>query len=716
MKMLRYLALLCIASSAFGQTQPTTDSTPQALSYKDLTSSTNKFAIQQSGLNGAVPISVYTTATGAADCATDVSADVNALVTAGYTNILIPATCKYFPTGNVTPTGVAIWGEDARSSLIEVASPNTTVLNVGPYGSLHRIGVQDSFCYAAVTPANTAKTCVLEGDFYNSTAANANAAIWGGQGFYWIGGNYVSPDGSASTTIDVPGVSLGCTGAGGDCLYVSPQNTSGFGTSGIRCVNNGPSDNCLYIFTGGAGASSGVIHQGIFIKDYNNNANGNASRAEYIDRVGDSTGTGTSLFIGDGDSLSSLNTSPYVSISAGHQTSGNLLNIYQATTPFSGDVDLVSMGNASGTFTGKFEDFFNNSVEEFKVDSAGNTLVNGTLTVNGTASGTGLNTYLASPPAIGGSVAAAGSFTTLGTSGLDTLSGGITFGNISSAASPLNGWGLTITGAGAFTDTSGSGGTIANTYLNALPGTTFKTTTTTTYTTLYGLYINTPTCAAGGGGTPTCPNIFGLGVAGGMQVFGGAVLTGGTVYLNPASGFTTQINAGTTSGGTYIATGAGSSGVIQLGNASHLGNTSLLGISTGTNADFLCLSSAGVVLLQSTACTISSRRFKERIVDFKGDALARIAALEVASYNMKADAEPNHDPNFGSKQIGLLAENIAQVLPECAIYENDMKTPKSYRQECVIAMLVKGEQELMQQNRLLTARYDLRRQIKQYVH
>jgi hypothetical protein len=127
-------------------------------------------------------------------------------------------------------------------------------------------------------------------------------------------------------------------------------------------------------------------------------------------------------------------------------------------------------------------------------------------------------------------------------------------------------------------------------------------------------------------------------------------------------------------------------------------------LTTGTNADFLCLTAGKVMVLQSSACTISSLRFKEHVVNFKADALSRISALEVASYNMKPNDRPNPDPNYGTRQIGLIAENIAKVLPECAIYENDMKTPKSYRQECVIAMLVKGEQELMTQNRLLTAR------------
>lgn len=50
-----------------------------------------------------------------------------------------------------------------------------------------------------------------------------------------------------------------------------------------------------------------------------------------------------------------------------------------------------------------------------------------TLAASSTVSGAGFSTYLASPPAIGGTVAAAGAFTTLGATGAATLSGGGTF-------------------------------------------------------------------------------------------------------------------------------------------------------------------------------------------------------------------------------------------------------------------------------------------------
>src|SRR5256885_14477699 len=139
-------------------------------------------------------------------------------------------------------------------------------------------------------------------------------------------------------------------------------------------------------------------------------------------------------------------------------------------------------------------------------------------------------------------------------------------------------------------------------------------------------------------------------------------------------------------------------------NSPASGAVTFSGVTTGTNTDFVCMSVGGVLTLQTSACTISSLRFKENVEDMEGSAEASIDKLRVASFQMK-DTN-NKDPNARSKQIGLIAENVAQIAPECAIYEDDMKTPKSYRQECVIALLVKATQEQAKEIAELKARLD----------
>jgi len=121
------------------------------------------------------------------------------------------------------------------------------------------------------------------------------------------------------------------------------------------------------------------------------------------------------------------------------------------------------------------------------------------------------------------------------------------------------------------------------------------------------------------------------------------------------------------------------------------GTVTFSGLGTGTNADFLCLSAGGVVLIQASACTISSLRFKSDWKLFEEDAIAYVRRLDVGTFHF--DSTNQSDPNGSSLQVGLNAENVASVIPEAAIYENDMKTPKSYRQESVIAILVKALQQ-----------------------
>ncbi|TLY92662.1 MAG: tail fiber domain-containing protein [Gammaproteobacteria bacterium] len=155
----------------------------------------------------------------------------------------------------------------------------------------------------------------------------------------------------------------------------------------------------------------------------------------------------------------------------------------------------------------------------------------------------------------------------------------------------------------------------------------------------------------------------------------------------------------------YVGNGrqGSTAGSMVMKNLTASGTITFSGVKTGTNTDFVCMSAGGVLTLQTSACTISSLRFKENVEDMEGSAEPSINKMRVASFQMK-DTN-NKDPNARSKQIGLIAENIAEVAPECAIYEDDMKTPKSYRQECVIGLLVKAIQEQAKEIAELKARH-----------
>ncbi len=75
--------------------------------------------------------------------------------------------------------------------------------------------------------------------------------------------------------------------------------------------------------------------------------------------------------------------------------------------------------------------------------------------------------------------------------------------------------------------------------------------------------------------------------------------------------------------------------------------------------------------------------------------MAEIDRLKIVTFNKKkpTDGKPDTDVNAYTKQIGLIAEDVAKVDKKLAIYEQDRKTPKSYRQESLLALSVKAIQE-----------------------
>jgi len=192
--------------------------------------------------------------------------------------------------------------------------------------------------------------------------------------------------------------------------------------------------------------------------------------------------------------------------------------------------------------------------------------------------------------------------------------------------------------------------------------------------------------------------IFG-GAGSGSAVFtadsGGKALSVITANVSAANSAAGNVNI---TGGNATGTGASSNGgsvVLIPGTSTNgtAGTIQLAGLTTGTNADFVCLGAGNVVLIQSSACTISSARFKINIKPLRENAVSELAKLTPVSFNMKPSMKNADAANYWRTQIGLTAENVAAVDPRMAIYEPDGKTPKSYRQEAVIALLVKAVQQ-----------------------
>lgn len=109
-------------------------------------------------------------------------------------------------------------------------------------------------------------------------------------------------------------------------------------------------------------------------------------------------------------------------------------------------------------------------------------------------------------------------------------------------------------------------------------------------------------------------------------------------------------------------------------------------LSTGTNADTVCISAAGVFLIQAAACTISFRDSKKDIETLSPeDGLSSVMKMNPVSFQFK---EKNRDENGNRVQLGLIADEVADIDGRMAVYFEDGVTPKSYRQEAVLAAVI----------------------------
>lgn len=168
-------------------------------------------------------------------------------------------------------------------------------------------------------------------------------------------------------------------------------------------------------------------------------------------------------------------------------------------------------------------------------------------------------------------------------------------------------------------------------------------------------------------------------------------IQGSTTAYNNAAGLVVNAGASSSNFNSVFGNAANNANFLVIDGG---GGITMPQVTTGTNADFMCLTAGLKVTLQSSACTISSKRFKENIKYLEGKTgLDVILALRPVEFNMKKGETPNPDNNYARKQVGLIAEDVAAVEPKLAIYEQDGKTPKSYRQESVIAELVLAVQK-----------------------
>lgn len=138
----------------------------------------------------------------------------------------------------------------------------------------------------------------------------------------------------------------------------------------------------------------------------------------------------------------------------------------------------------------------------------------------------------------------------------------------------------------------------------------------------------------------------------------------------------------------------GDAGVIRVGRAGvHTGGTFIEGISGATSAG------GSTVFVNSSGrlgTSTSSRRYKTDIRDL-GDASARMMQLHPVAFRYKPEIDPE-----GHTEYGLIAEDVAQVMPELIVYDAEGR-PNVVRYHLLVPMLLNEVQKQAEQINTLRA-------------
>ncbi|MGD0932869.1 MAG: tail fiber domain-containing protein, partial [Candidatus Korobacteraceae bacterium] len=104
---------------------------------------------------------------------------------------------------------------------------------------------------------------------------------------------------------------------------------------------------------------------------------------------------------------------------------------------------------------------------------------------------------------------------------------------------------------------------------------------------------------------------------------------------------------------------------------------------------------------------VSSRRFKDSIADM-ADSSSKLFQLRPVTFFYK----PQYDDGTHTLQYGLIAEEVAKVYPEMAVYDKDGQ-PYTVKYQLLAPMLLN---ELQKQHALVSAQQDVIQTQQEQIH
>ncbi len=155
------------------------------------------------------------------------------------------------------------------------------------------------------------------------------------------------------------------------------------------------------------------------------------------------------------------------------------------------------------------------------------------------------------------------------------------------------------------------------------------------------------------------------------------------------------------------------SNIIRIGDPNpadpaHQTDTYIAGIypaAPGPSALFVCIDSSGKLGAQGAPCGGSSLRFKDQIANMD-DSSSKLFQLRPVTFFYK----PRYDDGTRQLQYGLIAEEVAKIYPEMAVYDKDGQ-PSAVKYQMLAPMLLN---ELQKEHAVVMTQQDqLQTQLRQ---
>lgn len=274
------------------------------------------------------------------DGVTNDHAAIVAAITAGHTQIVLPAHTRWIPADDLIPGGVQYFGGDWETTIIEAADPQTGVVLLGPRASLYNVALVDAIEPGVEGLGGKSKRPVREA--HNLRPVPAQVQHYAYQALYIATG---------MPGRDHPSIAINLDGLGDGIFVGANEDSAAFHAWG------NPSDrrkaaSCFLADVFGNGPGLQI--------------NGEPGCTPFaLARIRQKADVAALVLD------PTVPTGEAIIVTDSVKTAGQMIHLFHSRSDYRGTPVLIDMANGSGSFTEPFLDCVNHNVSQASIDHDG---------------------------------------------------------------------------------------------------------------------------------------------------------------------------------------------------------------------------------------------------------------------------------------------------------------------------------------------------------